>query len=139
MDTRTDSTFSRYTLGFYHFSVLPQIRPFSGTCGDNFWLLAQILPFTCIRLDSTIFRYSHRFDLDFGTRGECFLTLARILPFPRTRSDSTGFRYTHRFDPFSVLVGTVFGYSHGFYLIPVHARILSFFGTPIDSTLFQYS
>ena len=75
----------------------------------------------------------------FGSHGESFLTLARILPFPRTRPDTTGFRYTHRFDPFPVLVGTTFGYSHGFYLFPVLARILPFFGTLIDSTLFRYS
>ena len=27
---------SRYSSGFYHFSVLTQIRPFSGTCWDSF-------------------------------------------------------------------------------------------------------
>ena len=34
-DTRTDSTFCRYSPGFYHFSVLTQIRPFSGTRQDK--------------------------------------------------------------------------------------------------------
>ena len=38
-----------------------------------------------------------------------------------------------------VLVGTVFRYSYRFYLIPVLARILPFFGTHTDSTLFRYS
>ena len=84
-DTRTDSTFSRYMPRFYHFSVLPLIRPFSGIRGGSFWLLA------------------------------------RIRSLPGSRPDSTISRYSHRFDHFPVLVGTVFGYSHGFYLFPVHA------------------
>ena len=74
-----------------------------------------------------------------GTRGDNIWLPARILPFPGTRPDSIIFRYSLRFDPFPVLVGTTFGYSHGFHLFPVQARILSFFGTPIDSTLFRYS
>ena len=88
---------------FRSFSVLSQIRPFS------------------------------------GTRGNCFWILARILPFPSTRPDSIIFRYSNIFDPFPVLVGTTFGYSHGFYHFPVLARILPFFGTHTDATLFRYS
>ena len=38
-----------------------------------------------------------------------------------------------------MLVGTVFRYSHGFYLFPVLARILPFSGTDTDSTIFRYS
>ena len=60
--TRTDYTFSLYMLGFYPFLVLPHIRSFSGTRADRFWLLARILPFHGTLPDSTIFRYSHRFD-----------------------------------------------------------------------------
>ena len=60
--TRTDSTFSQYSPGFYHFLVLPQIRPFFGTRGNNFWILALFLPFPGTRPDSIIFRYSQRFD-----------------------------------------------------------------------------
>ena len=35
-NTRRDSTFSRYSPGFYHFSVLTQIRPFFDTRRDIF-------------------------------------------------------------------------------------------------------
>ena len=48
--------------GFYHFSVLTQIRPFFGTRRDSFSILVPILPFPGTRPDSTILRYSHRFD-----------------------------------------------------------------------------
>ena len=37
-----------------------------------------------------------------------------------------------------VIAGTVFRYSHGFYLFPVLTQILPFFCTPTDSTLFRY-
>ena len=84
--TRTDSTFSQYSLGFYHFSVLPQIRPFSGTRGDSFWLLTRIPHFPGTRRDATIFWYSHRFD-----------------PFPVLVR--TVFGYSHGFYIFPVLVG----------------------------------
>ena len=50
-----------YSAGFYHFSVLTQIRPFFGTRGDSFSILVRILPFPGTRPDSTIFQYSHRF------------------------------------------------------------------------------
>ena len=79
--------------------------------------------------DSTIFRYSHRFDpfpilagtvfrysqgfylfpvlariLPFlVTCRDSFSILVRILHFSGTRSDSTIFRHSHRFDPFSLL------------------------------------
>ena len=57
--TRTGFTFSRYSPGFYHFSVLTLIRPFSCTRPNSFSILARILPFPGTRPDSTIFRYSH--------------------------------------------------------------------------------
>ena len=38
-----------------------------------------------------------------------------------------------------MLVGTVFRYSHGFYLFPVLARILAFSGPDTDSTIFRCS
>ena len=156
-DNRTDFTFSRYSPGFYNFSVLTHIRPFSGTRTYStrsryspgfyqFSLLTQIRPFS-------------------GTCRECFSIVARTLPFPGTRSDSTDFRYSHRFDPFSVLAAKVFRYSHGFYLsrylpgfcqfsVLTHIRpfsgtrqesfsilvgILRFPGTRPDSTNFRYS
>ena len=120
--TRRDSTFSRYSPGFYHFSVLTQIRPFSGTRRESFSILARILPFPGPRPYSTIFRYSHRFDLFSVLHLEGFSIFARILIFRDTRPDSCNFQYSHRFDPF-----------------PVLTRILQFFGTHTDSTLFHYS
>ena len=165
MDTRTDSTISRYTPRFYHFLVLPQIRPFSGTRGNSIWLLCT---------DSTFSRYSPGFYHFFvlptirpfsGTRGESFWILVRIVPFHGTRLDSTIFRYSHRFDRFPLPVRTVFGYSHEFYIflyssacynfsvlpqirpfsgiglesLLTLARILPFPGTRPDSTIFRYS
>ena len=38
-----------------------------------------------------------------------------------------------------MLVGTVFQYSHGFYVFPVLARIQPFSGNDTDSTIFRYS
>ena len=115
-----DSTFSRYSPGFYHSSVLTQIRPFSGTRRECFLMLARILLFFNTPPDSTIFQYSDRFDpfplftgKDFrcshgfylfpGTHLDIFSILARIVPFPGTHPDST------------------------------------IFGTPTDSSLFRYS
>ena len=51
-----------------------------------------------------------------------------ILPFFGTRPKC-----------FSVLVQTVFWYSHGFYFFPILARILRFSGTDTYSTIFRYS
>ena len=68
-----------------------------------------------------------------------FSILARILPFSGTRLDSFIFRYSHWFDPFPVVVGTIFRYSHGIYLLLVLARILPFFDIHSKSTLFRYS
>ena len=56
-DTRIDSTFSRYSPGFYRFQVLTLILPFFGTRRDSFSVLARILPFPGTRPDSTVFRY----------------------------------------------------------------------------------
>ena len=74
-----------------------------------------------------------------GTRPDNFSILAWILPFPGTRPDSIIFRYSQLFDPFLEIAGTVFRYSHRFYLFPVVSLILLFFGTHTDSTLFRYS
>ena len=59
--------------------------------------------------------------------------------FPGTPPDSTIFLCSHRFEPLLVLVRTVFGYSYGLYLFTILTRILPFFGTLIDSSLFRYS
>ena len=53
-----------------------------------------------------------------------------MLPFFGSHTDS---------NIFPVLLGTVFRYSYGFYLFPVLAWILQYFGTQIDSILFRYS
>ena len=128
-DTRTDSTFSRYSFEFCHFSVLTRIRPFSGTRQESFSILARILRSPSARLDFSIFRYSHGSDpFPVLTKGVfryshgfyVFPVLARILHFFGTHTDSTLFRYSPR---------QVFRYSHGFYLFRVLARILPFFST----------
>ena len=58
----------RYSHGLYHFpvlaqillfSVLTEIRLFSGTRRDCFSIIAPILPFPGTLPDTTIFRYSH--------------------------------------------------------------------------------
>ena len=138
--------------------------PFFGTDTDStaFWYSSG--EFFDNRTDSTFSRYwpgfSHFSILTHirpisDTRRDSFSTLARILSFLGTHPDSPIFRYSHRFDPFSVLVGTVFRHSYGFYLFPVItqiwpfsgtrqdnlliiAQILPFPGTPPDSTIFQY-
>ena len=111
-DTRTYSTFSQYSPGFYHFSVLTLIRPFSDTRRDTFSMLARLLHLPSTQPDSTIFRYSH-----------CFY------PFPVFALTSC--RYSHGF--------YLLRYLHVFYLFPVLGQILPFFGTHTDSTLFRYA
>ena len=131
----------------------------SANRGDSFSILVSILAFPDTRPDSTIFRYSHRFDhfpilagtVFWYSQGfYLFLVLARILPFFVTCRDSfsilvrilhfsgsrphfTIFRYSHRFDPFLLLVGTVFRYSHGLYLF--WYSLEHFFDTPRDLPL----
>ena len=102
-----------YSHRFHHFPVLAQILQFFGT-----------------RTDSTIFRYSpgqffdtHR-DSTFSRYSLGFhhiLVVTQIRPFSCTLRDN-----------FSILVGF-------FYLFPVLARILLFFGTHTDSALLRYS
>ena len=143
---RTDSTFSRYSPGFYQFSVLTQMRPFFGTRRESFSILVMILPFRGTRPDSTNFWYSQWFDPFPVLVGNVF----RYSPeqFFDTQTDSTFSRYSPGFyyfsvrtqiRPFPVLDGTIFRYSYRFYLLPVLPRILPFFGTHTDSTLFRYS
>ena len=68
------------------------------------------------------------------------MDLFRFSPeqFFDTRTDSTIFRYSHWLDPFPVLNRIVLPYSHGFYHVRVLARILPFFWTSTDLTLFQF-
>ena len=128
-DTHTDSTFSRYSPGFYHFFVLPTIRPFSGTRGESFWILVRIVPFHGTRLDSTIFRYSHRFDrfplpvrTVFGYSHEFYIFLYS--------SACYNFSVLPQIRPFSGI---------GLESLLTLARILPFPGTRPDSTIFRYS
>ena len=58
-DTRTDSTFSSYSPGFFHFSVHTLIGPFFGTHSNSFSILAQIILFLGTHPDSSIFRFAH--------------------------------------------------------------------------------
>ena len=161
----TESTFSRYSPGFYHFSVLLQIRPFFGTRREGFLTLARILPFPGTRPDSNVFGYSHRFDpfpvlmgtvFGYSHGFYLFSVHAPILSFFGTPTDSTLFRYSweqllltrtdstfSRYSPgffhFSVLpqIRPFFGTCGGNFWLP--ARILAFPGTRPDSTIFGYS
>ena len=58
-DSRRDSTFTRYSHGFDHFSVLTLIGDFSGTHPNHFSILARILLFLGTHSDSSIFWYSN--------------------------------------------------------------------------------
>ena len=125
----TESTFSRYSPGFYHFPVLTLILPFFDTRPDSFLVVAQILPspilarippFSGSHTDSALFRYSSGQFFGSGTDSTFswyspgfyhFPVLTLILPFSDTRPDS-----------FSVV-----------------ARILPFPGTRPNSTIFRYS
>ena len=93
-------------------------------------------------MDSTLFRYSHRFYPS--------PVLARILPFSGTcldstfpgpffdtRTDFTLCRYSLKIYPSLVLIRTVCRYSPGFYHSPVLARIQPFL--ELVCTLFRYS
>ena len=123
--TRPDSTFSRYSPGYYRFQLLTLILPFFGTRGNSFSVLARILPFLVLArilafsgtdTDSTIFPYS--WGLFFGTR-----------------TDSTFSRYSPGFYRFQLLtlILPFFGTRrHSFSLL---ARILPFPGTRPDSTI----
>ena len=155
LDTRTDSTFSRYSPGFCHFLILTQIRPFSITRRERFSILARILPFPDTHPDSTIFGHSIKFDhfpvltgTVFNTRGDStyswyspgfyhFSVPTKIRPFSDTRLDS--FSILAWILPFLVLAWNFFRYSHRFYLFPILARILPFPSTRPDSTIFWYS
>ena len=137
-NSRTDSTFSRYSPGFYNFSVLTQIRPISTTPRCRFSILGRILPFPDTRLDSTIFS-THTDSTMFRYSSGQYFYARRASTFSRYTPRSTIFWYSHRFDPFPVLPGADCRYSDGFYLFPLLAWILPFFGTHTDSTLFQYS
>ena len=80
-----------------------QIPPFFGTRRDSFSRLARNLAFPGTRPDSTIFRYSHRFDpfpvlavrvFRYSHGFYHFPVLAGILPFFGTHTDSTFFQYS---------------------------------------------
>ena len=114
--TRTDSTFSGYSLRIYYFSVLIVILPIFGAQRDCFSILARILPFpgtrpefyhfsvlTLIRPFSgtrpdsfSILTLNQPFC---GTRPDCFSILARILPF-RSEERRVGKECRSRWSPY---------------------------------------
>ena len=124
-----DSSFSRYSPGFYYFSVLTLIRPFFCNRRDNFKyshgfflfpVLFRILLFFGTHIDSTLLRYSSGpfFDTRMYSNFSPylpgfyhFLELTLIRPFfcnrrdsfIDTRTDSTFSRYSPGFYYFSVL------------------------------------
>ncbi len=128
---------------------------------DSFSVLARNLSFPGTRPYNTIFRYSHRFyhfrysyGQFFGTRTESFF-LGNSPGFyhfrysygqffgTRTKSFFLGnsprfyhFSILARILPFSVLIWTVFRYSHEIFLFREHSRIIPFFDTRTDSTIF---
>ena len=129
--TRPDSTNFRYSHRFDPFQVLARtvFRYLHGFylfqySLDSFSILARILPFPGTRPDSTIFRYSHRFDPLQVLAGNVFRyshgfylfpVLARILPIFVTHTDSTFFKYSAgKF--FDTLMDSTFSlYSPAFY------------------------
>ena len=118
----------RHSHGFYLFPVLTRIMPFFETHTDSTIFRYSPGEFVDTRTHSTFSRYSLGFchfsiltqiRPFFDTLRDSFSTLARILPFPGTDPDYTIFWYSQRLDLFSILGGTVFRHSHGFYLFPV--------------------
>ena len=92
-------------------------------------MLFRSLLFSGTDTDSTLFRYSSgKF---FGTRTDS--------TFPEYSPEFYHFAVLTLILPFQLLVRKVSRYSYGFFLFLVVARILPFFATDTDSTLFQYS
>ena len=124
-----DSSFSWYSPGFYHFSVLAWIVFQYSHRLYLFPVLARILPFFVTHTYSTLFRYSPGQFFDTRTDSTFF----------GTRTDTTFSRYSLGFDHFSVpsLIQPFSG------ILPdscsILARILPFFVTHTNSTLFGYS
>ena len=163
--TAPDFIIFRYSHWFDHFFVIAGTVFRSSHEFYLFTVLFRILLFFGTHTNSTVFQYSpgqffdNRTDSTFSrylpglchfsvlpqsrpfssTPRDSFSTLVRILPFPGTYSDSAIFRYSHWFDCFPVLSGTTFRHSHGFYLFPVLTRMMPFFGSPTESTLFWYT
>ena len=140
--THLDSTFSRYSPEFYHFSVLMLIGLSFDTRPNSFSILAWILPFPSTRPDSTIFGYAHRlyplsilfrplFRYSHGFL--LFRVVGRNVPFFGTHAESTLLRYSSeqffgtRMDP------TLSRYSPGFYHLCVRSQILPHSETPPDT------
>ena len=141
----------RYLHEFYHSPILAQILPFSGT-RPNSTLFGYLPGFN---LSRTLFRYSHGFyplpvftqNLPFSrTHPDCLSILSRILPFSSTRPNST-FLGT-RLHPFSVLAWilplscTRMDATLLWYSPGYYLSLYSlgpFFDTRTDSTLFRYS
>ena len=124
-----DTTFSRYSPGFYYFLVLTLIRPFFSNRRDSFSILARILSFPGslpdsiffdTHTDSTLFRYSS---------GQFF----------DTRMDSTFSRYSHGFYHIAVLTLIRPFFCNRRDSFSILARILSFPDSLPDSTIFRYS
>ena len=128
-DTRTDSSSSRYSPGFYHFSVLRQIRPFSGTSRDNFLIVVRILRFPDTLLNSAVFRSHTESSIFRYSSGQIF----------ETRSDSTFSRYSPGFYHFLVLTLILPVFGTPLDRFSILAWILPFPGTRPDSTIFRYS
>ena len=123
-----DSTFSRYSPRLYQFLVFTQIWHFSGSRRGSFLIIARILPFSCTRPDSIIFRYLpwfYHFSVLFRTVFD-------------TRTDSTFSRYSPAFHHFPVLTLILPFFDTGSDSVSVLARMVPFPGTRPNSIIFLY-
>ena len=114
--TRTESFFLGNSPRFYHFRY--SYGQFFGTRMESFFLGNTPRFYN--------FRYSY--GQFFGSHMESF--------FSGNSPGYYNFSILARILPFSVLIWTVFRYLHGIFLFREHSRIIPFFDTRTDSTIF---
>ena len=102
---------------------------------DSFSVLVRNLSFLGTRPDTTIFRYSPGFYHFRYSYGQFFGTRAESL-FSGNTPVYYHFSILAQILPFSILIWTVFRYSHGMFLLRELDPILPFFDTRTDSTIF---
>ena len=114
--TRPDTTIFRYSHGFYHFRY--SYGQFFGTRMESFFLGNT----------PRFYHFRYSYGQFFGSRMESF--------FSWSSPGYYNFSILARILPFSVLIWTVFRYTHGIFLFREHSRIIPFFDTCTDSTIF---
>ena len=123
--TRPYNTIFRYSHRFYHFRY--SFGQFFGTRTESFYL-GNSPGFHHFRYSHGFYHFRYSYGEFFGSRMESFFS-----------GNSPGCYYFSIFArilPFSVLIWTVFQYSHGIFFFREHAHIIQFFDTRIDSTIF---